>query len=64
MALELAAARLRVLSATELTARLDDVVSTLDSGVSTVDEGVATRHSTLHAAVKQLGIDWADFEKA
>src|SRR6266571_2503976 len=43
LALELAAARLRVLSAAELTARLDDVLA----APSTVDD----RHATLHAAV-------------
>jgi predicted ATPase/class 3 adenylate cyclase len=51
LALELAAARLRVLSPAELIVRLDDVVSTLDSGVSTVDDAAATRHNTMHAAV-------------
>jgi predicted ATPase len=51
LALELAAARLRVLSAIELTARLDDVVSTLDSGASTVDGTATARHTTLHATV-------------
>src|SRR5204863_151196 len=44
LALELAAARLRVLSVAELVGRLDDVLTT----PSTVDGG---RHATLHAAV-------------
>jgi predicted ATPase/class 3 adenylate cyclase len=44
LALELAAARLRVLSVTELLGRLDDVLAK----PSTVDEG---RHATLHDAV-------------
>jgi predicted ATPase/class 3 adenylate cyclase len=56
LALELAAARLRVLTANELVDRLDDVVSTLDAGVSMVDTvplsgGAALRHATLQATV-------------
>ncbi len=56
LALELAAARLRVLSAKELVSRLDDVVSTLDAGVSMVDTvpltgGAAVRHATMQATV-------------
>jgi predicted ATPase/class 3 adenylate cyclase len=55
LALELAAARLRVLGASELATRLDDLVSTLDAGSSTVDGerlAVATsRHATIQAAV-------------
>jgi predicted ATPase/class 3 adenylate cyclase len=56
LALELAAARLRVLTADELVNRLDDVVSTLDAGVSMVDTvplagGAALRHATLQATV-------------
>jgi predicted ATPase len=56
LALELAAARLRVLSARELAARLDDVVSTLDAGASMVDTiplrgGGPARHATIQATV-------------
>jgi predicted ATPase/class 3 adenylate cyclase len=56
LALELAAARLRVLTAKELASRLDDVVSTLDAGMSMVDTvplagGAALRHATLQATV-------------
>jgi predicted ATPase/class 3 adenylate cyclase len=56
LALELAAARLRVLTAAELVLRLDDVVSTLDAGLSMVDTvplsgGAALRHATLQATV-------------
>ncbi len=56
LALELAAARLRVLTAKELVSRLDDVVSTLDAGLSMVDTiplsgGAALRHATLQATV-------------
>jgi predicted ATPase/class 3 adenylate cyclase len=56
LALELAAARLRVLTAKELVTRLDDVVSTLDAGVSMMDTvslsgGAALRHATLQATV-------------
>jgi len=47
LALELAAARLRVLSATELAARLDDPLAT----PSTVDDAATDRHATMHAAV-------------
>ncbi len=56
LALELAAARLRVLTAKELVDRLDDVVSTLDAGLSMVNTvplagGAALRHATLQATV-------------
>jgi tetratricopeptide (TPR) repeat protein len=47
LALELAAARLRVLSAAELTARLDDALAT----PSTLDSTGPGRHATMHAAV-------------
>jgi predicted ATPase/class 3 adenylate cyclase len=52
LALELAAARLRVLSATELSGRLGDAVSTLDAGSSTVDSQLpGRRHATMQATV-------------
>src|SRR5262249_7840117 len=51
LALGLGAARLRVLSATELAARLDDVVSTSDGELSTVDGLAARRHHTIQATV-------------
>jgi predicted ATPase/class 3 adenylate cyclase len=63
LALELAAARLRVLSATELSSRLGDAVSTLDAGSSTVDGRTPStvdgrtgsvpgrRHATMQATV-------------
>jgi predicted ATPase/class 3 adenylate cyclase len=56
LALELAAARLRVLTAKELVDRLDDVVSTLDAGLSMANTvplagGAALRHATLQATV-------------
>ena len=52
LALELAAARLRVLSATELAGRLDDVVSTLDAGSTATDgTGPGARHATMQATV-------------
>jgi len=50
LALELAAARLRVLSATELVSRLDDPLALLDAGVSTMD-ALVDRHGTLQATV-------------
>ncbi len=52
LALELAAARLRVLSAGQLADRLDDVIGTLDAG-ATDDRGPVDgdRHATMHAAV-------------
>jgi predicted ATPase/class 3 adenylate cyclase len=52
LALELAAARLRCLSAAELIGRLDDLMSTLDAGTSTVDSGrPVSRHATIEATV-------------
>ncbi len=61
LALELAAARLRVLSATQLAERIDDVFGTLDAGTDSSitalcpDRGVAlNRHATLRATV-----DWS-----
>ena len=50
LALELAAARLRVLSAGQLAARLDDVLGTLDAG-RTVGTGPTDRHRTMQAAL-------------
>ena len=50
LALELAAARLRVLSAAQLAERLDDVLGTLDAGHRPSED----RHATLHATV-----DWS-----
>jgi hypothetical protein len=50
--MELAAARLRVLSPAQLVARLGDVIGTLDAGRSGADP--ADRHATLHATV-----DWS-----
>jgi predicted ATPase/class 3 adenylate cyclase len=47
LALELAAARLGVLSAAELATRVDDVLA----APSTVDSSAAGRHTTLHAAM-------------
>ena len=50
LALELAAARLRVLSAAQLAARIDDVLGTLDAGAPDAVEP-ADRHRTMQAAV-------------
>jgi predicted ATPase/class 3 adenylate cyclase len=50
LAMELAAARLRVLSPGQLAARLDDVIGTLDAGRAEADP--ADRHATLHATVE------------
>ncbi len=52
LAMELAAARLRILSPAQLAARLDDVIGTLDAGRGSADP--ADRHATLHATV-----DWS-----
>ncbi len=52
LAMELAAARLRVLTPAQLADRLDDVVGTLDAGRPA--GGVADRHATLQATV-----DWS-----
>jgi predicted ATPase/class 3 adenylate cyclase len=49
LALELAAARLRVLSAGQLAARLDDLLGTLDAGRGAQPAG--DRHRTMQAAV-------------
>jgi predicted ATPase/class 3 adenylate cyclase len=62
LALELAAARLRLLSPAELADRLDDLMTTLDAGVGTVPlaenpvsgRAIARRHATLRATV-----DWS-----
>jgi predicted ATPase/class 3 adenylate cyclase len=58
LALELAAARLRLFSAAQLADRLDDLLGTLDAGASTgefpVVGGHGDRHSTLRATV-----DWS-----
>lgn len=54
LALELAAARLRMLSATELVNRLDVAVDALDIGLSTPDGHAGTaagRHATIQATV-------------
>ncbi len=51
LALELAAARLRILSAGQLADRLDDVVGTLDAGATDEDGAGVDRHATMHAAV-------------
>src|SRR5207249_3251327 len=52
LALELAAARLRVLSAGQLAARIDDVLGTLDAGRADVNStATADRHRTLQATV-------------
>ncbi len=57
LALELAAARLRVLSAGQLAARMDDVVATLDAGATgepvggTGSGAAARRHRTIQATV-------------
>jgi predicted ATPase/class 3 adenylate cyclase len=50
LALELAAARLRVLSSAQLAARLDDVLGTLDAGALQVSDQV-DRHQTMQATV-------------
>nr|WP_240947597.1 adenylate/guanylate cyclase domain-containing protein [Planosporangium mesophilum] len=55
LALELAAARLRVLSAGDLAARIDDVLATLDAGCGgTSLPGAGDRHRTIQAA-----LDWS-----
>jgi len=54
LALELAAARLRLLSAAQLADRLDDMLGTLDAGGSAVPAQREHRHSTLRATV-----DWS-----
>jgi predicted ATPase len=64
LALELAAARLRMLSATELADRLDVTISGLDLGLSNVDLDTAGgRHATIQATVswsyRTLGPDAA-----
>src|SRR6266508_780507 len=58
LALELAAARLRVLSASQLAARLDDVLGTLDAGIEPADgdlpvnvRAAVDRHRTMQATV-------------
>jgi predicted ATPase/class 3 adenylate cyclase len=53
LALELAAARLRILSAAQLAARIDDVLGTLDAGCEDVDidADAASRHRTMQATV-------------
>jgi predicted ATPase/class 3 adenylate cyclase len=52
LALELAAARLRVLSAEQLAARLDDLLGALDAGApSEVDLRPGDRHRSMQAAV-------------
>jgi predicted ATPase/class 3 adenylate cyclase len=53
LALELAAARLRVLSAGQLAARLDDLLGTLDAGAAGPG-GSFDRHRTMEAA-----LDWS-----
>ncbi|MEU0560689.1 adenylate/guanylate cyclase domain-containing protein [Dactylosporangium sp. NPDC006015] len=56
LALELAAARLRLLSAAQLAARIDDVLGTLDAGrgASSDTDVPGNRHRTMQAAV-----DWS-----
>ncbi|HEV7963212.1 MAG TPA: adenylate/guanylate cyclase domain-containing protein [Actinoplanes sp.] len=55
LALELAAARLRVLSASQLAARIDDVLATLDAGGRGTSTDVADdRHRTMQAT-----LDWS-----
>jgi predicted ATPase/class 3 adenylate cyclase len=55
LALELAAARLRVLSASQLAARIDDVLATLDAGRrATSMEAAEDRHRTMQAT-----LDWS-----
>ena len=53
LALELAAARLRVLSTGQLATRLDDVLGTLDAGAEAVDldSDASARHRTMQATV-------------
>ena len=56
LALELAAARLRVLSAAQLAERIDDVLGTLDAGFTqdldlTGEEDAGDRHRTMQATV-------------
>ncbi|GGM57019.1 adenylate/guanylate cyclase domain-containing protein [Dactylosporangium sucinum] len=51
LALELAAARLRLLSAAQLAERIDDVLGTLDAGLSPADSDASDRHRTMQAAV-------------
>jgi predicted ATPase/class 3 adenylate cyclase len=50
LAIELAAARLRLLTPAALAARIDDVLGTLDAGCSIVD-GPENRHATMEATV-------------
>ena len=50
LAIEMAAARLRILTPAALAERVDDVLGTLDAGRSTVD-GPEHRHTTLDATV-------------
>ncbi|MGE5830781.1 MAG: ATP-binding protein, partial [Micromonosporaceae bacterium] len=54
LALELAAARLRLLSAGQLADRLDDLLGTLDAGGVATTIGAGHRHSTLRTTV-----DWS-----
>jgi predicted ATPase/class 3 adenylate cyclase len=54
LALELAAARLRLLSAGQLADRLDDLLGTLDAGGVAATVGAGHRHSTLRTTV-----DWS-----
>jgi predicted ATPase/class 3 adenylate cyclase len=52
LALELAAARLRVLTAAQLANRITDVLGTLDAGSATIDEELPEhRHHTMQATV-------------
>jgi predicted ATPase/class 3 adenylate cyclase len=51
LALELAAARLRVLSAAQLASRIDDVLGTLDAGSVAVALEQTDRHRTMQATV-------------
>jgi predicted ATPase/class 3 adenylate cyclase len=53
LALELAAARLRVLSAADLAARMDDILGTLDAGRGTRSlEAAGDRHRTMQATLE------------
>jgi predicted ATPase/class 3 adenylate cyclase len=51
LALELAAARLRVLSAAQLAERVDDVLGTLDAGTRVPSSAPTDRHRTMEATV-------------
>ncbi|MQA24622.1 MAG: adenylate/guanylate cyclase domain-containing protein [Micromonosporaceae bacterium] len=60
LAIELAAARMRVLSASELAERLDDVIGVLDgdTAAGNLDDGSATEGQS-RAADSRVGPDWA-----